>query len=96
MHSLRPLGTYPGAGRGPSVSVSEGDADSRETAGAHCAPLRKDGYPMRGTVQARRTKNRYPARRADNIRPYDKTGTRRGGRMISAPTTKRVPGAAGG
>ena len=49
-----------------------GIAGSREAAGAHCAPLRKDGYPMRGTVQARRTKNRYPARRADDIRPHEK------------------------
>ena len=41
---------------------------------------------MRGTVQARRTKKRYPARRADNIRPYDKTGAQHSGRIISAPT----------
>ena len=53
-----------------------GIADSRKTAGAHCAPLRKDGNPVR---------------RADNIRPYDKTGTRRGGRMISAPTKSGYP-----
>ena len=46
---------------------------------------------MRGTVQARRTKNRYPVRRADDIRPYDKTGARRGGRMISAPTKGGYP-----
>ena len=93
-HSLRSLGTYPGPR--PQRFRVGGIANSREAAGAHCAPLRKDGYPMRGTVQARRTKNRYPVRRADDIRPYDKTGAQHSGRIISAPTTKRVPGAAGG
>ena len=53
-----------------------GNANSRKTAGAHCAPLRKDGYP---------------ARRADNIRPYDKTGAQHSGRMISAPTKSGYP-----
>ena len=68
-----------------------GNANSREAAGAHCAPLRKDGYPMRGTVQARRTKKRYPERRADDIRPYEKTGAQHSGRIISAPTKSGYP-----
>ena len=65
-----PLGRTPTRAAPQRFRVG-GIANSREAAGAHCAPLRKDGYP---------------ARRADNIRPYEKPGARRGGRMISAPT----------
>ena len=46
---------------------------------------------MRGTVQARRTKNRSPVRRADDLRPYEKTGAQHSGRIISAPTKSGYP-----